>query len=87
MEVLTNRYQIDSSKVKIIPPGVDLSLFKPKNKMNSLKQIGMGKGPIIIYVGRIDPIKGLPVLIEAMKYLNPDKKPKLLVIGLSLIHI
>ena len=81
LEVLTNRYQIDSSKVKIIPPGVDLSLFKPKNKMNSLKQIGVGKGPIIIYVGRIDPIKGLPVLIEAMKYLNPDKQPKLLVIG------
>ncbi len=81
LEVLIQHHQVNSSKVNVIPPGVDLSLFNPVNKDHAIKQLGLGKRPIIIYVGRIDPIKGLPVLIESMRYLKSNKNPKLLIIG------
>ena len=81
LEVLIQHHQVNFSKVNVIPPGVDLSLFNPVNKDHAIKQLGLGKRPIIIYVGRIDPIKGLPVLIESMRYLKSNKNPKLLIIG------
>jgi D-inositol-3-phosphate glycosyltransferase len=52
-----------------IPHGVDTSMFKPSLDGHSN----------ILYVGRIDPIKGLDVLIDALRMLKRDVK--LIVIG------
>ena len=81
MNVLQNSYDLNSTKVEIIEPGVDLNLFKPQNKNDSKKLLGLNNEPVLLYVGRIDPIKGLSVLIEAMNLLNYKDRPKLLVIG------
>jgi D-inositol-3-phosphate glycosyltransferase len=81
MNVLQNSYDVNSTKVEIIEPGVDLDLFKPQNKNDSKKLLGLINEPVLLYVGRIDPIKGLSVLIEAMNLLNYKDRPKLLVIG------
>tara|TARA_B110000263_G_scaffold164167_1_gene142987 strand:- start:142 stop:1371 length:1230 start_codon:yes stop_codon:yes gene_type:complete len=81
MKVLQNSYNVNSTKVEIIEPGVDLDLFKPQNKNDSKKLLGLNNELVLLYVGRIDPIKGLPILIEAMNFLNYKDRPKLLVIG------
>ena len=81
LDVLIQHHQAESTKVNVVPPGVDLSLFNPLNKKESIKRLGIEDRPIIVYVGRIDPIKGLPILIESMNYLKSNKNPKLLVIG------
>ncbi len=52
-----------------IPHGVDTNMFKPSQDGHSN----------ILYVGRIDPIKGLDILVDALRMLRRDIK--LIVIG------
>jgi D-inositol-3-phosphate glycosyltransferase len=54
-------------KVCTIPPGVDLTVFKPLDYHESRSRLGWSiKERIVIYVGRIDPIKGIDTLIDTM---------------------
>lgn len=70
---LTSLYNADGQKVVSIPPGVDTSLFTPGNQRESRRAIGAhADGPMILAVGRIDPVKGFDVLLYAMKILLHD---------------
>lgn len=67
---LASLYNGDESKISVIPPGVDTSLFYPKNKADAKTSIGTNADSLMILaVGRIDPVKGFDVLLYAMKML------------------
>jgi phosphatidylinositol alpha-mannosyltransferase len=51
----------------LVPNGIDTERFNPNVPLNE-KIKDMGK-PIILYVGRLEPRKGLPHLIDAFPYL------------------
>ena len=54
-------------RVCTIPPGVDLSLFRPLDYHVSRRQLGWSiMERIVLFVGRIDPIKGIDTLIDTM---------------------
>lgn len=56
------------SKISILTPGVDLATFKPIDKKLAKKKIGANPDHrIILFVGRITPLKGLDVLLYAIK--------------------
>ncbi len=56
------------NKITIIPPGVDLAIFKPMEKEYLKKKYNFEKeDKIILFVGRFDKVKGLDFLIEAFK--------------------
>ncbi len=60
-------YGADMSKVVIIPPGVDLERFHPIDKKEAKKRVGIPCGDKnIMFAGRIEPLKGIDTLIEAM---------------------
>jgi D-inositol-3-phosphate glycosyltransferase len=60
-------YNIDTQKVTVIPPGVDTSRFYPIPADEAKEYIGIPpEDRMVLYVGRIEPLKGLDVLIEAM---------------------
>jgi len=63
----------EPSKIRVIPCGVDLELFKPIPSCKAQRFLGLTQRNFILYVGRIDAIKGIDVLIRAMDYLN--RKP------------
>jgi len=65
--------QAPSSKVQVIPCGVDLSLFKPIPALKAKKILGLSEREFILFVGRIDAIKGIDVLIRAIHHLS--RKP------------
>ncbi len=58
------------SKVQVIPCGVDLRLFKPIPRSRAKKYLGLSPRDFILYVGRIDAVKGIDVLIRAFHRLS-----------------
>jgi D-inositol-3-phosphate glycosyltransferase len=76
-------YQADTHKIVIIPPGVDLSHFYPIPADEAKEFIGVQPcEQVILYVGRIEPLKGIDVLIEAIGILHRrDVRVCLSVIG------
>jgi D-inositol-3-phosphate glycosyltransferase len=60
-------YQADVNKVTVIPPGVDICKFYPIPPDEAKEYIGVPPcGRMLLFVGRIEPLKGLDVLIEAI---------------------
>lgn len=60
-------YQADTRRITVIPPGVDLSHFYPIPVDEAKAFVGIPlEDRMVLFVGRIEPLKGLDVLIEAM---------------------
>jgi phosphatidylinositol alpha-mannosyltransferase len=62
---------------KIIPNGVDTSRFSPDGKR--LKEFSGKK--IILFLGRLDPRKGLPVLLEAFPLIKKEIPDAILLVA------
>ena len=79
---LIDLLNIDGGKIKIIPNGVDMNIFKPvedggkgKNKVKEyLKNMHNIERPFILYVGAIQPRKNIKGLLDAYIYSEPLKK-------------
>lgn len=64
-------YQSDIQKINIIPPGVDLSRFYPIPEDEAKEVIGIPPcDQVLLYVGRIEPLKGIDTLIEAIAFMR-----------------
>lgn len=70
-EYLLYLYNANPQKVSVIQPGVDTGTFYPMDKALAKSHIGAGnKDKIILFVGRIEPLKGIDSLLYAMKILR-----------------
>jgi len=64
-------YKANLSKIVVIPPGVDLSHFYPIPVDEAREFVGVKlKDKMVLFVGRIEPLKGIDTLISAMPCLN-----------------
>ncbi len=64
-------YKVDPRKVTVIPPGVDTSHFYPIPADEARQFIGLEPDArMILFVGRIEPLKGVSTLIEAVACLK-----------------
>jgi len=87
MQCLIDEYCIPRSKIKIIYPGVNQTLFTPSDGARTPLKMKRRKGErIFLYVGRIDPVKGLMSVIDALSLLKRDDASlygllKLVIIG------
>jgi len=72
---------IDSSKVSVIPPGVDLSRFRPMSQRQSREHLGYGDEKNILFVGRLEPLKGLDHLFRAVASLENSESLTVSVVG------
>ncbi len=64
-------YKADAKKLVVIPPGVDVSHFYPIPADEARSYIGLKpEDRMILFVGRIEPLKGVDTLLEAMSCLQ-----------------
>jgi D-inositol-3-phosphate glycosyltransferase len=79
-------YQMDAGKIIVIPPGVDTGHFYPIPKDEAKEFIGVRPcDRMLLFVGRIEPLKGLDVLLDAISLLRQRQDPDLLEFCLSVI--
>ena len=72
-------YDANPDSISVIPCGVDPVMFHPIPRQEAKSHIG---GPVadcrmILFVGRLDPVKGLDTLLEAMCVLTRRSDPEL----------
>jgi len=79
-EALAHYYYAPKETISVIPCGVNLDLFRPIDKAIALSHLGFDGEEIILFVGRIDPLKGIDNLLRAMTYLK-NRRLKLVVVG------
>ena len=80
-EDLVRLYRARRHKVCVVPAGVDLELFAPLDKIQARRVLGLSEKKVILYVGRIEPLKGLDLLLRALTLLEDAADTRLLVVG------
>jgi D-inositol-3-phosphate glycosyltransferase len=81
-ESLMRDYRAGGDRIAVVPCGVNLRRFRPLGKAWARRRLGLDStGPLLLYVGRFDPVKGLERVLLAMTALPDDFKGRLLMIG------
>lgn len=80
-EELVRRYGAPPDKIGIVPCGVNTELFRPMAREAARQKLGLADGKILLFVGRIDPLKGVDQLIRTVPYLSHIKGLRLIIIG------
>lgn len=83
---LATDLRIDSRKIRVIPNGIDTDVYRPIPDTGRLRaELGLAeKTPIIGSVGRLEPIKGYDVMLQAFSILrerNWDRGAVLVIAG------
>ncbi|MBF6557557.1 MAG: glycosyltransferase [Acidimicrobiales bacterium] len=74
-------YDADPSRIRIVAPGVDHAFFGPGDRRQARRALGLpGRGPLLLFVGRIQPLKGVAVAVRALAALADDHADARLVI-------
>lgn len=72
-EQLVRWYGAGSSRIRIVPPGVDVSRFNPIEQRYAKKVIGIPPDHrMILFAGRIERLKGIDNLFKAMALLKQN---------------
>lgn len=67
---LINFYGADPSRVEVVNPGVDLSLFQPLDQAVARRALQLSPDALVpMFVGRIQPLKGPDILLHAVAHL------------------
>jgi D-inositol-3-phosphate glycosyltransferase len=77
---LVRHYGADPARVEIITPGVDHRVFFPRDRAAARRHIGLPPGPMVLFVGRIQPLKGADLAVRALAELA-DRRAMLVIVG------
>ncbi len=83
-EELRRHYDAPSERIEVVPPGVDHAFFSPGNRDGARAALGWAhpgrisavggkraaQHPVLLFVGRIQPLKGLDVAVATLAELH-----------------
>jgi len=73
VEQLQAHYRVDPTRLTVIPPGVDLSHFYPIPPDEARAAISIpADARMLLFVGRIEPLKGIDTLLRALARMRED---------------
>ncbi|ROS78809.1 D-inositol-3-phosphate glycosyltransferase [Cellulomonas sp. PhB143] len=89
---LIEQYHADPARVHVVTPGVDLETFTPSppgpggtpaDRAALRAELGLGPRPLVLFAGRVQPLKGPDVLVRALGVMRAagEPLPTLVVLG------
>ena len=77
---LVELYGAAADRIELVPPGVDHAFFSPGDRDGARAALGLDDRPTLLFVGRIQPLKGLTIAVQALAELS-DRRSRLVVVG------
>ncbi len=74
-------YDAVPRKVSVVPAGVDLDLFEPIEKPIAREALGIREKRVILYVGRIERLKGIEILLRSAALVEDIADMRVLIVG------
>jgi D-inositol-3-phosphate glycosyltransferase len=66
-------YGADAAKIHVVPCGVDTNFFQPVPAEEAKHMLGLPPSRrVVLFVGRIEPLKGIETLLRAMALVAPE---------------
>ena len=82
-DLFRSLYGNSPGTVDVITPGVDRAYFSPGSRSGARSALSLGSQPVLLFVGRIQPLKGLDVAVETLAALRRSDATLLVVGGAS----
>lgn len=80
-ELLRRYYGAREARLATVPCGVDIERFQPLDRAACRRRLGLPlDAPVLIWVGRLEKLKGVDILIEALAQLD-ERDFTLLIVG------
>jgi D-inositol-3-phosphate glycosyltransferase len=77
---LVHFYGADPDRVEVVAPGVDHLVFSPGDRGAARRALGLSDHPVLLFVGRIQRLKGADLAIGALAELR-DRRAELVIVG------
>ena len=77
---LVHFYGADPDRVEVVAPGVDHLVFSPGDRAAARRELGLPDRPVLLFVGRIQRLKGADLAIGALAELR-DPRAELVIVG------
>ena len=76
-------FGVDPRRIRTVYNGVDADIFHPGPVDQAKRKLGLDPGqPLVVFVGRLDPVKGIDVLLDACVHLvNRQARFKCVIVG------
>lgn len=80
-QTMVDMYGTDPSRIVVVPPGVDGKRFVPTSQAEARAKLGLHDEKVLLFVGRLERLKGIDTLFSAMTHLANHEGLKLFVAG------
>lgn len=81
-EILSTAYGAAPERIVVVPPGADLARFSTGDVAPARARLAIeSSAQLVVFAGRLEPGKGLGVLLDALDQLPTRRRPLLAVIG------
>jgi D-inositol-3-phosphate glycosyltransferase len=68
---LVELYGAERDRIALVAPGVEHAFFSPGNRAQARRAVGLpANDPVLLFVGRVQPLKGPTVAVEALAALR-----------------
>ncbi|MEU7630566.1 D-inositol-3-phosphate glycosyltransferase [Nocardia sp. NPDC049220] len=82
---LVELYSAPADRIDVVPPGADLTRYRPGDKVAARVELGLSvEERIVAFVGRIQPLKAPDVLVRAAAEVlraDPERPLRVLIVG------